>query len=230
MNTAAGPSAVRACLAWLAIALAALASLTTAAEPAKRTRLSETDEIWIDPAKRELIVGGSVVLDKGPIELFACTKNSKEHESIVAVNAKASVVHAGLLALGLEPGRPVSFDPEYVAASGPGVAVRMRWKDADGTVREVRAQEWIRDTRTGKAMTDDWLFAGSSVWTDESTGQRHYQADDGDLVCVSNFPTAMLDLPITSSQSNEQLLFEVMEDAVPARGTAVEMILSPARK
>jgi len=45
---------------------------------------------------------------------------------------------------------------------------------------------------------------------------------------VSNFPTATLDLPIESSQSNEALLFEVFEERVPPRGTPVEMLLSAA--
>jgi len=46
---------------------------------------------------------------------------------------------------------------------------------------------------------------------------------------VSNFPTAMLDLPVESSQSNEALLFEAFEGQVPPRGTAVEILLSAAK-
>ncbi|MFM8893500.1 MAG: hypothetical protein ACKOTB_18140, partial [Planctomycetia bacterium] len=49
-----------------------------------------------------------------------------------------------------------------------------------------------------------------------------------DLVCLSNFPTAMLDLPIESSQSNEALLFEAFDGRIPPRGTVVDMILTPA--
>jgi hypothetical protein len=48
------------------------------------------------------------------------------------------------------------------------------------------------------------------------------------MICVSNFPTAMLDLTIASSDSNEALLFEAFEGRVPAAGTAVELILSAA--
>ncbi|MBL6713415.1 MAG: hypothetical protein ISQ07_08520, partial [Pirellulales bacterium] len=73
-----------------------------------------------------------------------------------------------------------------------------------------------------------WVFAGSSFWTDETTGQQYYQADGGDLVCVSNFPTAMLDLTIPSSQSNEALLFEAFDSRIPVRGTPLELIFSPA--
>jgi hypothetical protein len=104
----------------------------------------------------------------------------------------------------------------------------MRWKDDKGVVSQRPAQEWIRDNRTGKPMEEQWVFAGSAFWTDPSDGKEYYQADGGDLVCLSNFPTAMLDLPIESSQSNEALLFDAFEGRVPPKGTAVEMIFSAA--
>ncbi|NDC62571.1 MAG: hypothetical protein EBZ59_00965 [Planctomycetia bacterium] len=209
---------------------------TIAAEPAATAidrhpelkRLSPDEEVWIDPARKRVVVGGTVVLDEGPIEYFACPANAgKEHESVVSVRSTARLVHAALLAIGLEPGHPVSFDPEYVPASGPVVAVTMRWQEASDEWREAPAQDWIRDTRSGAAMGERWVFAGSGFWTDPTDGKEYYQADGGDLVCVSNTPTAMLDLPIESSQSNEALLFEVFKGRVPARGTPVDMVLSP---
>ncbi|NCY03278.1 MAG: hypothetical protein EBX36_10325, partial [Planctomycetia bacterium] len=190
--------------------------------------LSPREDVWIDAPGRRVVVGGVIAIDKGPIEYFACPEGTKEHESIVATRSSARLVHAALLAIGLVPGRPVSFDPAYAAAVGPAVQVTMRWKDEAGVLNERPAQRWIRDTRSGEAMREQWVFAGSSFWTDPSDGKEYYQADGGDLVCVSNFPTAMLDLPIESSQSNEALLFEAFEGRVPPRGTEVEMILSAA--
>ena len=191
-------------------------------------RLSPTEEVWIDRERGEVVVGGRVALDDGLLEFFACPKGTKEHESVVAVAASARLVHAALLAVGLEPGKPVSFDPEYRPATGPRIRVTMRWTDADGAVQEGDARGWIRNTRTGKALETDWVFAGSAFWIDPADGREYYQADGGDLLCVSNFPTATLDLPIESSQSNEALLFEVFKERVPKRETPVEMILSAA--
>ncbi len=191
-------------------------------------RLSTTEDVWIDVEEKQVVVGGRVSLDKGPIEVFACPERTKEHEAVVATRSTARLVHAALLAIGLEPGRPVSFDPAYVAARGPVVKITMRWTDATGRVRECPAQEWIRDTTTEKPLQADWVFAGSMFWRDPSDGTDYYQADGGDLICVSNFPTATLDLPIESSQSNDALMFEVFAGVVPPRGTEVEMILSAA--
>lgn len=192
-------------------------------------RLSRTEQVWIDPVRKEVVVGGSIALAEGPIEVFACPRGTKEHEAIVAVRASARLVHTALLAIGLEPGRPVSFQPDYVAADGPVVSLRMRWTDADGKVRESRAQDWIRNTATGRVLESDWVFAGSELWRDPQDGRQYYQADGGDMICVSNFPTAMLDLPIESTQGDDALLFEAFPDRVPPRGTPVEMILSAPR-
>jgi hypothetical protein len=200
-----------------------------AAEPDRHPelkRLSPTEQVWVDPVKKEVVVAGRIAMADGPIEVFACPEKTKEHEAIVATRSSARLIHAALLAIGLDPGSPVSFDPDYVAARGPAVAIRMRWKDAEGKLQEARGQDWIRNTRTGKPLDADWVFAGSSFWKDPQDGQEYYQADGGDLVCVSNFPTATLDLTIESSQSNEALLFEAFEGRVPPRGTEVEMILS----
>ena len=191
-------------------------------------RLSPVEEVWVDPATKTVVVGADVSVDKGPIEYFACPQGTKDYESLLATRCSARLVHTALVAIGLKPGRPVTFDPEYAAASGPTVRVRLRWKDGDGMVRELRAQDWVRDTRSGEAMREDWVFAGSSFWKDPSDGKEYYQGDGGDLICVSNFPTATLDLTIESSQSNEALLFESFAGRVPPKGTEVDILLSAA--
>ncbi|MFM7137845.1 MAG: YdjY domain-containing protein [Planctomycetota bacterium] len=192
-------------------------------------RLSTTDEIWLDLPGKRVVIGGRIALAEGEIEVFACPKGSKEHEAIIATLCPARLVHAGLLAIGLEPGSPVTFDPEYRPATGPKVTVLVRWKDADGTWQERPAQELIRNTKTGEPLAAEWVFAGSGFWRDPADGTDHYQADGGDMICVSNFPGAMLDLPIESSDANESLLFEAFEGRVPPHGTAVELILAPAK-
>jgi len=189
-------------------------------------RLSPIEDVWIDRDRKEVVVGGVVAIDRGPIEVFACPEKTKEHEAVVAVRSPARLIHAALLAIGLEPGSPLRFQPDYRPARGPVVAVRMRWTDESGAVQQCRAQEWVRDARTGVALAEEWVFAGSGWWQDPRGGPASYLADGGELVCVSNFTTAMLDLPIQSSQANADLLFEAFSGRVPPAGTPVEMILS----
>jgi hypothetical protein len=129
--------------------------------------------------------------------------------------------------VGAVPGRPVQFDPTYRPAEGPVVDIYLLWRDAQGNKRTARAQEWVRNTKTQKAMEQEWVFPGSGFFTDEETGKRHYYAEQGDLICVSNFATAMLDVPIASSATNDQLMFEAFTENVPPKGTKVRLVLIP---
>ncbi|HND55334.1 MAG TPA: YdjY domain-containing protein, partial [Pirellulaceae bacterium] len=166
-------------------------------------------------------------LREGPLEMFACPKRSKEHESLVSVNSDAKTVHTALLAIGAKSGSPVKFNPQFAAASGTPVEITILWTDKDGKQHKQRAQEWIRHVRTKKQLESTWVFAGSSFWFDEETKQQMYQADAGDLVCVSNFPTATLDLPVESSQANADLEFEAFSERIPPLGTKIRLVFQP---
>src|SRR5262245_11966564 len=100
--------------------------------PASLTRLSPDYDIWIYLKRKLVVVDGKVVLREGMLEMFACPKGTKEHEAVVAVNCNAQFVHAGLIAVGAEPGHPVVFAPEYKPATGPIVEVWVLWKDEQG--------------------------------------------------------------------------------------------------
>jgi len=197
--------------------------------PTGAQRLSPEYDAWIDPKQGVVIVDGQVALRKGMLEMFACLRNTKEHESVVSANTKAYLVHAALLRLGAEPGTPVQFQPVYKPPSGTEINVEVQWRDADGKQHSARAEDWVRDARTGKAMTQPWVFAGSYFWKDEETGKEYYQAEGGDFICVSNFSTALLDIPIESSQSDAELMFEAFTERIPPRGTPVRLVLKPVK-
>lgn len=196
--------------------------------PERLQRLHPEYPIWLDAEGRAVVMIGQVCQRQAPLELFACLKNSKEHESVVSIDTRAYIVHAGLLALGVEPGRPVQFYPEYRPAEGPEIDVIVAWKDPEGKVHTAPAQQWVRDVRTKQAMSYPWIFTGSQLLTDEETGKQYYYADTtGELICVSNFPSAVLDLPVRSTDSNDALLFEAFTENIPPLGTPVTVILKP---
>jgi len=196
-------------------------------DPPGLRRLAPGGKVWLDAKNKRVVTVGEVCLREGQLEMFACLKGTKEHESILAVPTKAYVVHAALVALGAEPGAPAQFIPEYKAAHGPRVDVTLFWTDTKGQRRHANAEEWIRDAKTGKPMTEGWVFGGSGFWKDDATGEQFYKAEDGDFICISNFNSAMLDLPIESSQSNEALLYEAFTDHIPPAGTKVSLVLTP---
>lgn len=190
-------------------------------------RLVPDYEVWIDPAQKQVLMTGKIVLRRGPLELFACLKNSKEHESIVAVDTKAYIVHAALLAIGAVPGNPARFQPEFQPARGTEVEITVEWTDEAGAKKRIDARQWLRNVRTGKPLDFPWVFGGSGFWTDPADGKQYYQAEEGDFICISNFSTAMLDLPVSSPQQNAQLMFEAFTDHIPPDDTKVLLILKP---
>ena len=191
-------------------------------------RLAPKQPVWLTKDRKSVVVQSMVCQRKAPLELFACLVGSKEHESVLAVPVKAFFVHAGLLATGAEQGTPVSWDPEYRPPTGTEIEIDVLWKDEAGKIQRARAQDWVKDAKTGKAMAHPWVFAGSQMYKDEETGKEHYVADGtGELVCVSNFPSATLDVPVESSDSNEYLIFEAFTERIPPLGTPVTMVLTP---
>jgi len=224
-----------------AIYLSVGLSLATAEEPAGApppklpapegtARLSPNFDVWLDAKRGVVLVDGQVSLRRGMLEMFACIRNTKEHEAVVSANTQAFLVHAALLRLGAEPGHPAQFVPEFKPPAGTEIDISVEWLDPQGKLQTARAQDWVRDMKTGKAMTYPWVFAGSRFWTDEETGKQYYQAEGGDFICVSNFGTAALDIPVESSQSNDALEFEAFTERIPPLGTPVRLVLKPILK
>ncbi len=214
------------CVGWLLVFFLLAKAMADEQKP-KLIRLDPKQAVWVDMKRKLVVVDGQVCLREGPLELFACPKQTKEHESVISVNASPQVVHAGLLAVGAKVGKPVQFAPEYRPASGVVVKIQLLWRDSEGHKHQAPAQQWVRHVKTGKAMQHDWVFAGSQFWTDPDSGKQYYFANDGDFICVSNFPSATLDLPIVSSQTNSQLVFEAFTEHIPPKGTKVRLVLIP---
>ena len=184
-------------------------------------------EVWIDTKKKIVVVDGMIVLRKGALEMLACPPETKEHETIIQAQADSYIVHTALLMVGAKTGSPVIWEPKYVAANGTKIEIMVHWLDEKGKEKKLRAQDLIRNVKTKKAMTEDWVFAGSEFYTNPNTKKKHYLADSGEMICVANFTTAMMDLPIESSQSREGLIFEAFTENIPPVRTKVRMVLKP---
>jgi hypothetical protein len=243
------------------------------------------------------LLKAKVVFRDGLLEMLCCLKQTKEHESILSVDAKAYVIHTGLLALGAQPGKPVQFDPEFQPPTGQKIDIFLQWTDQQGKLHRDTAQSWVRhairrfyvvkmeslpeglvlpekselrfdkkhqeltwygpmsdrqrdeflklsgnkafrqavqsffEDSQPREMKADWVFAGSGVYVDEKTGEKFYQAEGGDLICVANFPTAMIDVAMQSSATGEEsLLFEAYTERLPPEGTDVLIELVPVFK
>ncbi|MFG0332777.1 MAG: YdjY domain-containing protein, partial [Maioricimonas sp. JB049] len=80
-----------------------------------------------------------------------------------------------------------------------------------------------------RELDADWVFAGSGFYT-QKNGEKWYQAEAGNVICVANFGDAMLDLAIQSSATNDALMFEPYTERIPPLGTPVTVELIPVTK
>lgn len=193
-------------------------------------RVMKDYDVWLDLKRKWIVVDGRVCLREGELEMFACTRDSKEHESVVTLNTKSRFIHAALLATGARIGNVVKFTPEYVPASGTVIDVVVLWVDKQGKKQAVPGQEWVEHYRTEKPLQYPWVFAGSGFFKDEETMEQFYYGDGGDLICVSNFTSATMDIPVQSSKDNNDLLYHARTKAVPAIDTPVRLVLAPRLK
>ncbi len=123
----------------------------------------------------------------------------------------------------------MSFVPKYRPASGTTIKVSVQYKDKDGKLATVPAKSWIKNAKDNKLLDSDWVFAGSRLVTNplDPDGQKHYLANDGDVICVSNFETALLDLPINSPKDDADRFFVANTERIPPLETKVVVILEP---
>lgn len=84
------------------------------------------------------------------------------------------------------------------------------------------------DRTQPRPLDSPWVFAGSGFFVDETSGTKSYLAEGGDVICVANFASAMLDLAVKSSATGESnLMWEAWTDRIPPTGTEVLLELVP---
>lgn len=106
--------------------------------------LNKEGTVLLDKAGKKVLLKTKIVLREGTLEMFCCLKQTKEHESIFSLPAKAYPVHAGLLSLGAEPGKPVQFVPEYKPPTGQRIDIFAQWTDEKGKLQRFPGQYFVR--------------------------------------------------------------------------------------
>jgi len=194
----------------------------------KKVRVGDNVYLEITGTRRRVLITAEVCLRKGPLEQLLTRKNKKEHEAILSAALDARKIHEALLLANARPGEPVRFTPRYRPASGTPIKVSLMYEDKN-VMKTVPDRSWIKNTSTGKELDSDWVFAGSMLVDSalDKTAPKIFLANDGDLICVSNFESALLDLPVKSSKDDATRGYEAWESRIPPIATEVTVILEP---
>jgi hypothetical protein len=240
MKTANSLAAVRGLL--LALSLVVVGCAPEPAEPqetppkppakpaAEAKKVAVGRNVWLEVQgdRRRVLIAATVCLRQGQLEQLLCRKQTKEHEAILSADLDARDIHTALLAAGAKPGSTVRYEPKFQPPTGTRIKVSLEYTDK-GKVVTVPAQKWVREMTTKKDLGYDWVFAGSVFVPDPDNKDRppFYGANSGDVICVSNFEMALLDLPINSPKDNSELAFEAHTERIPPLDTKVTIILEP---
>jgi hypothetical protein len=108
------------------------------------TPLNPEHTVFLNGSKKRIYLHTEVSCRNCVLEMLCVPVGQREHETILNVRARAFVVHAGLLALALKPGRPAVFYPEFSPPKGPALDMRVHWADETGKLQSADPRSWIR--------------------------------------------------------------------------------------
>lgn len=204
--------------------------------------------ISINSKERYVDVTAEVCLDEGALELIVCTRDSKEHEAVIVIDAKPMHIHAALLLIGAKPGSPARRIPPNEERSywidtpptGGEVGVFVAFQDKEGKWTERPISDFLRrienpegeinpapENAPAKFPTHRFLFAGSVLITDGEGPRRYICDESGHVISISTFGDELLCLPDVHGQENASLDWEVDPEQIPPVGTKCLLRLRP---
>lgn len=206
----------------------------TPAQKSDKHHITKLPGLLINHDEGYIDVTAKVVLRDGDwLEQLLCTSGTREHESILTTPARPSHIHLGLIMLGLEPGTPmtgkkVGEEMQITPASGPKVAITLRYV-SDDQPKDIPANDWVYDKTTDKSLDDNvWLFAGSSFI--KTQDQNIYRADaSGSVITLVHFGDDMLARQTMLTSRNDNARWQARTKLIPPVGTAVTVRLTPIK-
>ena len=202
-----------------AAALAAGAGEPAPSAPVWKDGLAALGSVRVDPATRTVLATGWVNQVSGAIELLACGKGGKTHESVFVLDLHPLDLQTGLLLLGLEPGTPPAGLGQP-GASGPALEIWVDWEFM-GKRRSLPAEQFILNVERNRGLKKvPWLFTGSVI----EEGEFKALAEES-LVVTYWDPWAIVNIGDPAGSNDEVLV--VNKKTVPPLNTPITMRFRP---
>ncbi|MBU1694095.1 MAG: hypothetical protein KJ726_03560 [Verrucomicrobia bacterium] len=190
-----------------------------ASTPVWKDGVAILGSVRVDPKTRTVLATGWVNQVAGAIELLACGKGGKTHESVFVLDINPLDLQTGLLLLGLEPGTPPTGLGQG-SPGGPELEIRVDW-EVKGKTRTLPAERFVRNVATKKPLPAvPWLFTGSLI----EDGEFKALAEES-LVATYWDPWAIINIG-TACGMDDEILY-VNTRAVPPLNTPITMRFQP---
>jgi len=201
-------------------------------------------QITINAEDRYVDVASVVCLAEGYLELVACGKDSKEHESLIMVEAKPSHIHAALLLIGTQAGNPAmrkQLDEEgtrwaHLPPRGQPVKVSLVFtKEGEETVERpisdfmapTKDESGLQEEGAAKEKFPDTMLFTGSQFHGEGEARQYIGDLSGHVISIATFGDEVLSLSDVHAQDNGSLAWQIKPDTLPELGTKVTLRLRP---
>jgi hypothetical protein len=180
--------------------------------------------IDLDLNSKTITMYGRLNMSYGLIELLACTKIGKVHESALVMDVQPIHLQTALILLGLEYEGGLRYQGDPRTPKGDSVRIWVEWDGDDGTTQRHRAEDLVFNRETQSPMQNtDWVFTGSRM---DDNGMFMAQAV-GTLITTFHDPDSILDNPLP--EGADDTIYVVNTQIAPPKGTPIRMIITPAK-
>jgi len=161
---------------------------------------------------------GKVNMQKGIIEVLACVPGGKLHESILEINIIPYYLQVSLLLIGLQSAESKEYKDDNRPFKGDEVEIWVKWEE-NNQQKLIRAEELVWNSAKAVPMEKtNWIFTGSKIENGVFMADRIKS-----LITTYNDQFTIIDNPLIEGNNDE--IFRANEKIVPAKWTAIELII-----
>jgi hypothetical protein len=186
--------------------------------------LYKLGSIDLDRNKKTITMYGEVNMSYGLIELLACTKIGKLHESLLVMDVEPIHLNMALILLGLEDkgnSAGVRYQGDPLTPKGDRVRIWVEW-DIDNETKRYRAEDLVFNRVKESHMEyTDWVFTGSRFHNGVFMAQAV-----GTLITTFRDPDTIIDNPLP--EGADDTVYIGNSKIMPPKGTTIKMIIEPA--
>lgn len=182
-------------------------------------------------------VPGTIIMNRGAIELFACGAGGKEHESIVRIECDIHSLDSAMTLCGLRRGALPAALRDPASGQGDRVVVLLQWKTKDDKTVTHRAEDLVLDVNREQSMPRvGWTYVGNWAEVSDPMSAPHEKksykilaaASSRSLVTTWRDPSTLLDNPIPEAVNDK--LYVANFAVAPPPGTRVLVIVRAPSK
>ena len=172
----------------------------------------------LDKDKKEISLSGQINMNEGLIEVLACGRKGKLHESVLVLDVAPHDVQVALLLLGLNHQEAIFNEDSTQVIAGDEITIQVTWEE-DGITKTVHGEELVIDVVNHQPIQNArWIFLGSEIVN------GHFMADvEETIIATYHDPYAIIDNG--SQGANNDELYIANTGLLPPINTSVTVIL-----